>query len=79
MADLVLVDAYRAFLREAVRFIVIRTFLMRMTALVGRPLEKAAGKLPEKVQDIAQAALRKTMETAISTLKPSSAAQRTAI
>jgi hypothetical protein len=69
VADLVLVEADRAFLREAVRYLENPSFFMRMTSIVGRPLEKAAGKLPEKVQDIAQAALRKTMETAILTLK----------
>jgi hypothetical protein len=43
---------------------------MRMTSMVGRPLEKAAGKLPEKVQEITQSALRKALETAIRTLQP---------
>lgn len=58
----------RHFLERAAQYLENPSFLMRVTAMVGQPLEKFAQAVPEPVKKAVDAALTKTMELAIRTV-----------
>src|SRR5262245_42759958 len=63
-----LIRVERHFLTRAANYLENPTFLMRVAAMVGQPLEKFAQAVPESVQKAVDTALQKTMDLAIRTI-----------
>ena len=58
-------DSERSFILEAARYLESPTLLVRLTDLVGTPLEKSVALLPQAAQDAITSATRKAMEASL--------------